>query len=374
MSATSRDLSPQLHAEQATLGSCLLDPRQLALLGPWLEPRHFYRPAHVAFFALLLDHQAAGQRATTEDARRDWALEVIGVARRTIPGFAASYGHTLVAACPSSANAAAYGRMVLETAVRRSLEEHAHRLLAAAESGSVQDTVELTGTLHAVIERLAAAWGPIETRSRHPLPQAAPSCDGRAAQAARDHERMLLSTLIGAAGQVGPVASWLTEADFVDDGHRVVFQAMAALDHRGEPVDELTVLWEVQRRGALAEGTIGVAQVRDLLDPVPGDPAYWAEQVLHCSLLRASATSAGIVRVMALDASVGAGRLLGASLRALEPADRLRERHRAATGTSGPTRSGRLILGTRRQDAATRSSTSADRPNHPAAEPARPRR
>ncbi|WP_188302091.1 DnaB-like helicase N-terminal domain-containing protein [Streptomyces sp. CBMA123] len=376
MTPVNRDMSPQLEAEQAVLGACLLDPAQLTLLKEWLEPRHFYRPAHESFFAILLAQHTAGHPALAlapdadAEAKADWAITAITTATREVPGFSASYGHTLVAACPRPAHAAAYGRMVLETAVRRALEEHAHRLLHAAETEAVEAAVELTGALHTVIARLADAWGTIDQRSPRPLPTppTRPAA-AKAAEAARHNEQMLLSSLISSPEQIPQTASWLTAEDLVDTGHRAVFNAMAALAHRREPVDELTVLWEVQRRGALAAGVITVAEVRDLCaEGFPGDPGYWAERVLRAALLRAAATSAGIVRVMALDASIAAGPLLGSAVRALAPADRVQERLRSATAP--PTeRTGPVVLGTARRKGAALSRSPAPPPS-PAARPA----
>ena len=377
MSVDSPVGSPQLEAEQAVLGACLLAPSQLGSLREWLEPRHFLRPAHSQFFAVMLAQFDEVPPPATDDEHRDWALRALASGTRTIPGFSPSYGQALISACPMAAHAAAYGRMVLETAVRCALEQHAHRLLAAAESGSVRDTVELTATLHGVIDQLTTAWGTIDVRSKKLLPEPvaqASLLSGRAADAAHVNERMLLASLIESPARISEIASWLTGGDFLAPEHAAVYQALAALAHRGEPVDELTALWEVQRRGALAAGTTTVEEVRSLLAPgVPGDPGYWAERVLRTSLLRASATSAGIVRVLALNASISAGTLLGDSLRALEPADRLQQRHRAALGTPGLDRPGPVVLGARRQ-AATRTASSADRSARPGAEAARHRR
>jgi replicative DNA helicase len=377
VSVDSPGLSPQLEAEQAVLGACLLVPTQLDSLRTWLEPRHFLRPAHGQFFAVMLAQLDEVPLPTTDDQRRDWALRAMAAGARTIPGFSASYGQSLISACPTAAHADAYGRMVLETAVRRALEQHAHRLLAAAASGSVRTTVDLTVALHTVIDQLTSAWGTIDVRSTKPLPEPATTVgllSGRAAEAARDDERMLLASLVESPARISEIASWLTGGDFLAPEHRAVYQALAALAHRGEPVDELTALWEVQRRGALADETTTVEEVRTLVTPgMPGDPDYWAERVLRASLLHASATSAGIVRVLALDASVSAGTLLGDSLRALAPADRLQQRHRAALGAPASDRRGPVVLGTRRQ-AATRTAGATDRSARPPVEPAPPRR
>ncbi|WP_404868409.1 DnaB-like helicase N-terminal domain-containing protein [Kitasatospora griseola] len=381
MTPVNRDMSPQLEAEQAVLGACLLDPSRVGLLDGWLEPRHFYRPAHERFFAILLAQHAAGHPALAPGAGneqlRDWALTAITAAAREIPGVTASYGHTLVSACPRSEHATSYGRMVLETAVRRALDEHAHRLLAAVQTASVEATVELTGALHSVIQRLADAWGTIDQRSRRPLPTPpSPENASTALEGAREHEQALLSSLLSAPGRIPEIAASLVGEDFVDPGHRAVYLAMTALAHRREPLDELTVLWEVQRRGALAASVISVAQVREICSAgMPGDPAYWAEHVLRAALLRTAATSAGIVRVMALDASIAAGPLLGSAVQALVPADRVQDRLRAATATPAE-RDGPVVLSAaRRKGALSRSpappAATTDRAGEPVARPRR---
>ncbi|MEY9956828.1 DnaB-like helicase N-terminal domain-containing protein [Streptacidiphilus sp. MAP5-52] len=345
---------PELEAEQALLGACLIDPAQLAAVRPWLEPRHFYRPAHRAFYALLLAQHDAGHPALAPGAGKEvrdrWALDAIGAAARTVPGFGPTQGHTLVANCPNARHAAAYGRMVLETSVRRGLEEHAHRLLNAARSGDVRATERMTEALTEVIAQLTEDWGSADRRPAQPLPSAPPpQMEGRAAERAREHERLLLSALTARPAQIREIAGWLSADDFLDEGHRRIYRAVAALGHRHEPVDELTVLWEVRRRGGLGS-TLSADQVRDACrGAYPADPGYVAELVLQASLLRAAATSAGLVRVMALDASVSAGPLLGAAVDALGPTENVRRRlHTLDVPRPGP----QVVVGALRQGAA----------------------
>ncbi|MEZ0025800.1 replicative DNA helicase [Kitasatospora sp. MAP12-15] len=381
-------MNPQLEAEQALLGALLLDPRQVEAVAGWLEARHFYRPAHGALFAVLLAQRATGHRSLAADAgkeeRRDWALQAMAGAAEASRGFSASYGHTLIAACPRSDHAASYGRMVLETAVRRALQEHAHRLLAAAEGGSVEATVELTGVLRSVIRQLADIWGaPIDARRRHRLPDPPTIArDERRERAVLGNEEMLLGALVDSPRQVAQVAAWLQPADFADAGHAALYQAVVALGHRGEPVDALTALWEVQRRGALAQGVLTVERVRAVCaGGAAADPEYFGELVLRASLMRSAATAAGIVRVMALDASVSATRLLGAAAQAVQPVEEVRSRWAAANGELPPRPSPVVLQGGRKGAALARSSPPAttvaqsqlERSRHEAATPA-PRR
>ncbi|MET8623719.1 DnaB-like helicase N-terminal domain-containing protein [Kitasatospora sp. NPDC004669] len=336
-------MNPQMEAEQALLGALLLDARQVDSVAGWLEPRHFYRPAHASLFTALLAQRAAGHRALAEGAtkeeRRGWALEAMATAGQASRGFTASYGHTLIAACSRSDHAASYGRMVLETAIRRALEEHAHRLLHAAETGSVQAAVELTGVLRSAIRQLADVWGtPIDLRRRHPFPQPPPTAPHeQKARAVLGNEEVLLGALVDHPQRITEITAWLQPTDFADAGHAALYQAVAALGHRREPVDPLTVLWEAQRRGILARGLLTVDQVRAVCaGGAAADPEYFGELVLQASLLRAAATAAGIVRVMALDASISAAQLLGASAQALQPVEAVRARWAAANGEPPP--------------------------------------
>ncbi|MFD0259058.1 DnaB-like helicase N-terminal domain-containing protein [Kitasatospora indigofera] len=373
-------MTPQLEAEQALLGAVLLAPRQLTVVSGWLEPRHFHRPAHVAIFEALLAQRDAGHRAlsdaATEADLRDWALQAMTAAALASPSFTPGYGHTLIEACPQADHAPVYGRMVLETAVRRALQEHAHRLLDAASAGradadDAQAAVALTLALQRVVEQLSDAWGSIDNRRGRRLPAAAPArLSERAVEATLNHEAMLLGSLTAAPGQVGDLARWLRPEDFLDPGHGAVYQALVGLSHRGEPVDALTVLWEVQRRGALTSRVTSREQVRALCrGGFTGDPGYWAELVLRASLIRSAATSAGIVRVLALDASLSAAPLLGSAVQALEPALRVQRRWRAATGQDPPPAEP-APPGRRQEAALTRSHTPAQGAPEPAPSPA----
>lgn len=366
---------PELEAEQALLGACLSDPAQLGAVLGWLESRHFYRPAHRAFFAILLaqheaEHPALAENADQEERKR-WAMDASATASRTVPGFGPGQAHTLIANCPNARHAAAYGRMVLENSVRRTLEEHADRLLNAARSGDADSTARLSEALANTVAKLAGDWGSIDRRGTAPPPAtAAPNIGERAADRAQEHERMLLSALTTRPSQIREIAVWLNDEDFLDEGHRSIYQAVVALAHRREPVDELTVLWEVRRRGGLSPAGLTAAQVRQACaGDYPADPAYFAELVLRGSLLRSAATSAGIVRVMAMDAAVSAAPLLGATLQALAPTrDAGRRLHALDSPPPPEMRSGQVIAGARRQGAAlARSHTPARTTDAPAA-------
>ncbi|MFF2657375.1 DnaB-like helicase N-terminal domain-containing protein [Kitasatospora sp. NPDC058032] len=333
-------VNAQMEAEQAVLGAILLAPRQLRLLSAWLRPAHFYRPAHAALYEALLAQQEAGHRALASDRAEDqlaWVTQATAATTAASPGFTAAYGHTLIAACPVPAHAASYGRMVLETAVRREVHERAHRLHAAARTGDIDATLHLTRDLRAAISRLVDAWGSVDERPR-PAPGPWPlELAERTVEETRRYEQALLGALTAVPGELAEITTWLHPADFLDPGHRAVYQALAALGRRGDAIDPLTVLWEVQHRGALAGGDITADAVRALTRTgFTGDPGYWAEKVLRARALRSATGSAGAVRLLSLDASVPAARLLGFALHTLRETGAVHKRWRTVTGGAEP--------------------------------------
>ncbi|MFB7672691.1 DnaB-like helicase N-terminal domain-containing protein [Kitasatospora purpeofusca] len=328
-------VTPQMEAEQAVLGAVLLDPRQLAAVSSWLRPAHFYRPAHTALYEVLLAQKKDGHPGLSGDseARSAWALEAMTTASAACPAFTAGYGHTLIAACPTAGHAASYGRMVLETAIRRQVHEHAHRLLAAARTGHTDTVPQLTGDLRTAITHLADTWGALDQR---PVPLTGPwplELPENTTEETLSREEVLLASLSAAPTDLLDIARWLHPVDFLDSGHQALYQALLALGHRGEAIDSLTVLWEAQHRGALASGAITADRIRRITRVgYSGDPGYWAEQVLCASLLRSATAAAGAVRLLSRDAALSAARLLGSALHVLREAEAVQSRWRTATG------------------------------------------
>ncbi|WP_323393688.1 DnaB-like helicase N-terminal domain-containing protein, partial [Streptomyces jumonjinensis] len=135
--------------------------------------------------------------------------------------------------------------------------------------------------------------------------------------------------------QLDAVVGWLRPGDFADLGHQQLYRALGALHHRGEPVDQLTVLWEAQRRGALTDRSLDAERVLAVCDPLTlsGSAEHFGEQVVAAALVRTAAESAQQVQALAEDAALPAGRLIGHALHALGPLDEVRRRwHTARTG------------------------------------------
>lgn len=338
-------MTPLVQAEQAVLGAVFLDPGQLDHLSPWLGPDHFSRPAHRALYTAMLKLRANGRPATTMNADEPlplaWLTDTVQEASTHTRGLTASYPHALVAACPSPAHAPIYGRMVLEGAIHRSVAQHAIRLHQAARAdgirGGVEETIHHAQILSDVLSDLAHRWG----TDPRPLTPPAPSEPSAHQPQPVDEEALadevfLLGCLSVRPDQLLDIVGWLHPDDFADVGHQHIYRSLGALHHRGEPIDQLTVLWETQRRGALADGTLDAERVLRLCDPLAfsGAAEYFGERIVQASLVRTAATAARQVRVLADTESVAPGRLIGSALHALHalgPLDDIRRRWRTAS-------------------------------------------
>lgn len=347
-------MTPLIQAEQAVLGSVFLDPGQLDHLSPWLRPEHFYRPAHAALYAAMVKLRADGHPATTGKSEDpiplSWVTDTVQEAGTRTRGLTASYAHSLISACPRATHAPVYGRMVLEGAIHRSVAQHAIRLHQAARAdavrGGVEETVHHAQVLADVLSDLAHRWGTEPRPVQPPSPNTSPSPQAQPVdeQVLADEE-LLLGCISARPEQLLDVVGWLHPGDFADIGHQQIYRALGALHHRGEPIDQLTVLWETQRRGALSNGTLDAERVLRICDPLSlsGVAEYFGEQVVQASLVRTAAASARQVRALADDESLAPGRLIGYALHALGPLDEVRRRLRVASGTEpAPPRTGSM--------------------------------
>ncbi|MEV3853157.1 DnaB-like helicase N-terminal domain-containing protein [Streptomyces sp. NPDC050095] len=367
-------MTPLVHAEQAVLGSVFLDPGQLASLSGWLRPEHFERPAHAALYAAMLKLRAERHPASTAGTDGPvplaWITDTVQEASRHTRGLTAVFPHLLVSACPRPEHAPIYGRMVLEGAIHRSVAQHAGRLhqatLADLRNGTIDATAHHAQVLSDVLVDLARVWG-AEPRPVPPPDVYAPHADHPhpvADQVLADEE-VLLGCLASRSEQLLDLVRWLRPDDFANPGHQQIYRALGALHHRGEPIDQLTVLWEVQRRGALADGTLDTDRVRRICDPLVGGAAeHFGEQIVSVSLVRTAATAARQVGALADREALAPGQLIGYALHALGPLDDVRRRLRIAQGTeSDPVRTDDRPTGplpSHRADAALARSRIAD--------------
>ncbi len=109
-------LPHNLEAEQALLGALLYDNAAYERLGDHLQARHFFEPFHQRLYAAVEEYVRKGQLAEpivlVERFKRDPAFAELGGVR---------YFADLVDRAPPMANAADYGRIVYDLALRRDL-------------------------------------------------------------------------------------------------------------------------------------------------------------------------------------------------------------------------------------------------------------
>ncbi|MFF2503575.1 DnaB-like helicase N-terminal domain-containing protein [Streptomyces sp. NPDC058067] len=336
-------MNPLLRAEQAVLGAVLIDPGQLTRLD-WLAPDHFYRPVHEALLSALRMLRNDGHPALAADGPvpLSWVTDAVDEASLHVRGLTPSYAHTLISACPRSEHAPVYGRMVLEGAIHRTIAQHAIRLHQAARADVVQGEVEgALGTadvLTGVLTDLARRWG-IDPRPVAPTaePTAAAAVPPLQADQVSEDEQFLLAVLTEQPRAMDEVADWLRPEDFADPAHSQVYRCLGALHHRGEPIDRITLLWEAQRRGLLADGTLSGEQLTVIGDSmVPGSADWFGHRVMRSSLTRTAAASARAIQALADDEARGPGRLINHALHALGPLDEVRARWATAHGGLAP--------------------------------------
>ncbi|WP_329307122.1 helicase DnaB [Streptomyces sp. NBC_01260] len=336
-------MNPLLGAEQAVLGAVLLDPGQLAHLD-WLAPDHFDRPVHRSLFAALRKLRSDDHPALSADGPvpLSWVTDAVDEAGRHVRGLTVVYAHTLISACPRSAHAPVYGRMVLEGAIHRTVAQHAIRLHQVARAdalrGEVKGALRSADVLAGVLRDLARRWG-TEPRpvARTTAPVAAPAMPPVRADQVAEDERFLLAVLAEQPRAVEEVVDWLRPGDFADPAHGGLYRCLGALHHRGEPIDRITLLWETQRRGLLADGTLSGEHLTALCDGVGSGSAEWlGERVMRSSLAHTAAASARAVRALAEDEALVPGRLINYALHALGPLDEVRARWETANGTPAP--------------------------------------
>ena len=154
-------IPPQsMEAEQATLGSMLLERDAIARVVTILEPADFYREAHRHLYQAMLDLFNEGQPVdlvTLGERLRDQVrLEKMG----GLP-----YLTELLEAVPTSANAERYARIVRSKAILRNLIHAAHQVVAlASDSARYVDEVvdECERLVFSVAERtVSEAFTPL---------------------------------------------------------------------------------------------------------------------------------------------------------------------------------------------------------------------
>lgn len=179
--------------EYATVGSLLLAPAELRQVRGWLRPEDFATPLAGEVYGLVLTMTANGTPVDPITVREE--LRKAGRLRRD--GWPAMELIRMVEAVPSPLSVGYYGRLVLEGALYRRVEQTGKRLVQAGRNrrGEVDDVFGLIrdecSELLSVRRRYAEAIGspparggpvPVASLVRDAVPQAVA---GRARSAGR---------------------------------------------------------------------------------------------------------------------------------------------------------------------------------------------
>lgn len=324
---------PVHYAEQALLGALLLDPHRLTDIGD-LDGSQFDNHAHGALFTAMRTAPPPDPQTHRSDAA--WLNTVLDTARPNAPGLTASYLHTLIQVCPWPRHAPTYARMIRADHARRTLLMHAERLAQTSTDTTLPNpaatTLAQADTLGQFLETLAGQFAP------HPgsLPRTSvPGTPaGHSAEEALDEERLLLAAATAHPVEVKDMR-WLQPDDFTLPLHATVWQCLTALAHNGEPVDPVTVLWEAQHRGLLADG-LDPSYLIALVSTPAGSPEHWGERVLQRALLARAFDIGTRIAACAQDPANTPHQLITGSRRALADLHALRTRWQRSTTPTPP--------------------------------------
>ncbi|MCY0942320.1 replicative DNA helicase [Streptomyces sp. H34-S5] len=322
--------SPPVHyAEQALLGALLLDPYRIKSLGS-LDASHFANVRHRALFAAMAFLTPPEPALHAKEPV--WINAVHAHALPRSRGLAQSYLHTLAAACPEPAHAPAYARMVRADHARRTVRTHADLLVQAATDAALPDPVAVTlaqaDALACVLDHLATAFPSHPGSLPRAMPPPTPARDS--GPDAVSEEQLLVST---AAAYPTGLASmrWLRPEDFAVPLHGALYRCLTSLTTRGDPVDEVTVLWEAQQHGLLTPA-FTAQDALDMLSAGAGVPEHWGEQILRRSLLHHAHTAGLHIQAFSQDLANSPHQLVTGSRRALADLTSVRARWQHATG------------------------------------------
>ena len=233
----------------------MLAPERYADVSDWLEVDDFDGTTERLVYGVIDAANRRGEVAAADVVNR----ALIGRADAARLQAGAAFLHDCMQACPVPARASTYGRMVLESSIRRRV---------AAEGAGLRQAIEESGptvcdlnhvffkvdSVRREVERLHQR----EARAdgvRSPTPLAIAELDsvpGRRQPRKVEIERSAVLALIDDPTALDRVLAWLRADDFTDPGCSATYQQLRTMPGRGEPVDRITVAWASLRGNALA--------------------------------------------------------------------------------------------------------------------------
>jgi len=147
-------------------------------------------------------------------------------------------------------------------------------------------------------------------------PPGAPPASTRSLPHSAEAESTVLGAVLVDNSAFNSAAELLTRDDFFREPHRRIFDAMATLAERSQPIDAVTLKDELSRRSAL-EAVGGAAYLAALLDGVPrvSNVEQWCRIIKEKAVLRALIHAGNRIVQSAFDAEEDAAAILDQSER-----------------------------------------------------------
>jgi hypothetical protein len=278
----------------------LINRVERALLGalitiPGLVPRLEYLERHE--FAHDLHRTVYEAIRSLPDATAPSAGDrIAAIARAAGPPVSEEYVHELAANCPDPRHGSAYGLRLVQAALYRRMAENAAAIGAAAELLEHEKTRVVEAGAYGGQQALDAAryLGLVSAALRHQTAALAPTTSATAVRSsAASHDRPasdqelreehVLTALLQQHRESDQILAFLPAAAFTSPERQEIFRAVRRLRQADQPVDELTVSWELaigsdsssQRYGDpdLASGAYTtVMRLASASDPGPSPP------------------------------------------------------------------------------------------------------
>jgi replicative DNA helicase len=257
-------VSVERAAEQAVIGALLLQPGRYAEVAEWLQVDDFDGTNERIAYGAIVELHTRGAQVTPDEVNR----LVLEHQPRPLPPADGAFLVDCMQACPADERVAIYGRMVLESSVRRRIADHAAGLRQRAEQATTADDLNrvffAVDTMRRDVEQLhrrearahgALAPTPVTPPHLDPIPR-----DRRHRDSA--DERAAIRALVDQPAAMTRVSTWLNPDDFTDWDCRLVYAQLQGMHREHKPIDPLTVAWNAARVGldptaasALASGT-----------------------------------------------------------------------------------------------------------------------
>jgi replicative DNA helicase len=273
------------HAERAVIGALLLEPQRYGEVREWLEADDFdgvaERQAYEAMRALVDD----GRQLTPASVNEHLIANASGNPLHADAAFLVG----CMQECPAPSRVTIYGRMVLDSSIRRRIGAQAAGLRHRAEHAATsQDLNVVFGTVDKVrrdVERLhqreVKATG---TYAPSPLKvdqlPSAPAPNGHHDVSV---ERTAVLALVNQPLALPRVSTWLERSDFKDAECALVYGELQSMMGSRQPIDPLTVAWRVSRRSMSNPVVTGLLEVQKTGPRLP-DATIAARRVLEQSV------------------------------------------------------------------------------------------